>query len=124
MIIEVKSIKCIFDEVWAGRKYSELRFDDDKDYKIGAILVQNEWLKNKKAYTGRKVSMSICGITRVNHWIADTDYRWVVIHLDPKTFYKLNKDNFVCKDCGCVMNRDVDYCSECRPFKNQTLNTN
>jgi len=86
--IEVKTIVSVFNDVWAGKKYSELRIDDDKDYRIDDNLTQREWMVNKMEFTGRTVTMRICGITRVNRWIDGVDDRWVILHLKPDTFWK------------------------------------
>ncbi len=84
--IEVKTNAVIFKDVWNARKYSELRLDD-RDYRIGDVLKQAEWKPNKKVYTGRTVSMRICGITWLHHWIeGDFDRRWCILHLDAGSY--------------------------------------
>ena len=85
--IIVKTIPAYFQLVWTGKKYSELRFDDDKDYRIGDILIQKEWSPKLRKFTGREIEMIISAITRVNHFI-DCDHCWVILHLNPDTFYR------------------------------------
>lgn len=84
-IHEVKTNSGIFQEVWMGRKFAELRWDD-RDYKIGDILVQKEWKLRNRQFTNRSVSAKICGITWVSHWIGGVDGHWCILHLDHKTF--------------------------------------
>lgn len=88
MGIEVKTVASVFKDVWARKKFSELRLDDGKDYRIGATLTQWEWMKSKKKKTGRFVTGQISAITRLNHWVPDVDHRWVIVHLDPDTVVK------------------------------------
>ena len=85
--IEVKTKTDIFNLVWQGKKLSELRLDDDKDYCVGDVLIQKEW-GPKVGYKGRRVTARISAITRLGHWVPDVDHRWVIVHLDPATVHR------------------------------------
>ena len=78
----VKTNKSVFEDVWKFKKLSELRYDD-RDYRIGDVLKQMEYLPRKKQYTGRYVLGEITAITRVAHWIEGVDINWVILHLSP-----------------------------------------
>ena len=58
MIITKKIWKEYFDEVASGRKKFELRLADFEAHE-GDILVLEEWDKDKKEYTGRKIETAI-----------------------------------------------------------------
>lgn len=52
MIHALKQDKAYFDDVVAGRKLFEVRFDD-RNYMRGDLIALNEWDPEKKEYTGR-----------------------------------------------------------------------
>lgn len=85
-MIQVKTKTEEFKKVWKRKKLSELRIDDGKDYRIGVELIQREYLPKKRKFTGRFVKAMISDITRLDRWVPDVDYRWVIVHLDPETF--------------------------------------
>lgn len=80
----VKTNRPIFPTVWNGQKCSELR-RDDRDYRIGDVLVQGEWGPNIRRFTGRVVMGQISAMTRVSHWVENAETDWVILHLDPRT---------------------------------------
>jgi hypothetical protein len=79
----VKTTPAIFENVWQKRKCSELRFND-RDYGLGHILVQREYIPEEDHFTNRFVSGVISDFTVVrdliNHESCDD---WVILHLDP-----------------------------------------
>ncbi len=89
--VELKEIQEIgtdistFQSIWINRQLSILTFDDDNDYKIGQILFQKEQHRQGGRYTGRWHRSQISAITRLDDWIEDVEYSWVILHLDPKT---------------------------------------
>ena len=58
MVITKKIWKEYFDDVVSGRKKFELRLADFEAHE-GDVLVLEEWDKDKKEYTGRKIETVI-----------------------------------------------------------------
>lgn len=63
-----------------GFKRAEIRYND-RDFRVGDILVLQEWRREGEEYTGRKITMVISDITGLSHWGASSDPLWVVLHL-------------------------------------------
>jgi len=51
---EVKTWREVFQDVWEHRKTFEVR-RDDRGYKVGDLLVQREYDKDGRTWTGRQV---------------------------------------------------------------------
>lgn len=51
---EVKTWREVFQDVWDHRKTFEVR-RDDRDYKVGDLLIQREYDKDGRTWTGRRV---------------------------------------------------------------------
>lgn len=59
MIHVVKLAQAYFDDVLAGVKTAEVRYND-RDYKVGDFLILDEWSGSE--YTGREVTKIIASL--------------------------------------------------------------
>lgn len=72
MIIKKKIYKEYFDEVVSGKKKFELR-PADFEVKKGDTLILEEWDKQKKKYTGRKVEAIVTYVLKTKKTAFWTD---------------------------------------------------
>lgn len=87
-VIHKKVWKEYFEEIISGRKKFELRLADF-DVKEGDVLVLEEWEKDKKEYTGRKIEVVatyILKTKRQTFWPAEEveKYGFQVIQFERK----------------------------------------
>lgn len=61
-IIGLKIYPEFFDEVFKGYKTFEVR-KNDRDFKVGDVILLKEWDPKKEEYTGRKTIRQITYIT-------------------------------------------------------------
>lgn len=59
----VKSWPELFDAVASGRKHHEMRRATDRDYRVGDVLVLQEFDPATKAYSGRELRVRITYVT-------------------------------------------------------------
>lgn len=57
-----------FDQVWKRKKTAELRLDD-RDFRIGDLMILREWKPRAKRFSGRWVRAEITAITWLGQWI-------------------------------------------------------
>ncbi len=70
-----------FKSVRRGDKTAEIRLDD-RDYRIGDVLILSEWKPRKKEFTGRNAVRIITDITRLCYVMdGEFDNRWCVLHM-------------------------------------------
>jgi hypothetical protein len=77
---DVRSWSHLFQEMQAGRKKHDLR-KNDRDYKVGDLLMLHEYDNINGRYTGRKLALNITYITgrtavpcAVSSAVLDNDY--------------------------------------------------
>jgi len=69
-----------FANVKAGRKTAELRLDD-RDFRIGDVLLLKEWKTRAQEFSGREIRKPITHITRCRMWIPGVEEDWCVLHM-------------------------------------------
>lgn len=89
MIVRKKIWKEYFDKVGSGKKRFELRLADF-EINEGDTLVLEEWDKNKKEYTGRKIETLVTYVLKTKKtafWPEEKiqKYGWQIIQIEPKT---------------------------------------
>jgi len=60
---KLKSWPEFFTEIFEGRKKHDMRKCDDRDFKVGDILLLQEYDGDSKIYTGREVEVEVTYIT-------------------------------------------------------------
>lgn len=60
---------CYFDSVVEGKKNFEVRFND-RDYKVGDVIILGEWDETSKIYTGRRCAAEITYVLKENTMMA------------------------------------------------------
>lgn len=66
MTHELKILKEYFNEVFNENKTFEIR-KNDRDYKVGDILILKEWDSKNKVFTGQKVIRVVAHIMKENY---------------------------------------------------------
>jgi ASC-1-like (ASCH) protein len=70
MMHELKTLPQYFENVLIGLKTFEVR-DNDRDYKVGDILVLKEWTISGHFYTGRELKVVVTYILDSKVYCAD-----------------------------------------------------
>jgi hypothetical protein len=81
---ELKTVNPYFTHVWEDKKRADLRFND-RNYKVGDILMLREYMVNKGMYGGRVVR---CLITDIVNNFDGLNEGWVML-----SFMVLSKTN-------------------------------
>ncbi len=63
-IHELKTCPMYFDAVLKGIKNFELRFEDDKVFMVGDILILREYDRGKMVYSGREIRKEVMYVLR------------------------------------------------------------
>ncbi|MEY4300691.1 MAG: hypothetical protein RIR25_1927 [Verrucomicrobiota bacterium] len=68
MIHELKSLPEPFSAIVSGEQSYDIRLRDNRDFRVGDILVLREWDRGKSDYTGLVVSRQVVHITKGPGW--------------------------------------------------------
>ena len=101
-----------FRAVKIGEKRFEVRKDDGRNFKVGDILVLQEYDAETGTYTGNKVQVKITYIMSDSRYCA-VDYKILSINPVAKWIRHYNKETFelwyTCSECGDMYKKPVDY---------------